>query len=362
MGDPQTTRERLFRVLDAHGILGDDGMLADDAALISIGDHFDFGSAERGVTGREGLGNLRWLAAHPRDQVVILAGNHDLSRLMELGLETDASFEAAHALAMRIRDAETAGEDADPLEAAFATAFPNIATPELAYRDYASFTEAQRRTVAALVLSGRMELGRALRLPSGEPVLLTHAAVTAREVEILGLPLESPRRDDRRRAERLFAPRSRRCSRDLGAGGTRATRPRAAPRRWSLGPRRRRAALPSPCQSLAARGPSLVGVPDARAPRRFDPRTLPPGLIQACGHSAHRKSSEGARRLGLRVGPARRAHVYGRSRLAATTCATRRRASILPREGEATLYLIDAEMNIADPASYPLFRLGPLTA
>ena len=49
--------------------------------------------------GRDGSNVLRWLAEHPPDQVVILMGNHDAARVMELAFESDESFAGARALA-----------------------------------------------------------------------------------------------------------------------------------------------------------------------------------------------------------------------------------------------------------------------
>src|SRR5687768_8459431 len=102
MGDPQTTFAKVLGILGSHDLLGEDGYLRDDVGLVSIGDHFDFASHDRrSLTdiGRDGANILRWLAEHPPDQVVILMGNHDSARVMELAFETDESFAAARTLA-----------------------------------------------------------------------------------------------------------------------------------------------------------------------------------------------------------------------------------------------------------------------
>ena len=53
--------------------------------LVSIGDHFDWGErADRPTARKSGLALLSWLSAHPADQVVVIAGNHDLGRVGEL--------------------------------------------------------------------------------------------------------------------------------------------------------------------------------------------------------------------------------------------------------------------------------------
>jgi hypothetical protein len=94
IGDPQTTLEKLLRILDEHDLLGDDGRLDPDVRLLSIGDHFDFdgGAASPETIGQEGRRIVRWLAEHPPDQVVLLLGNHDTARVMELAFETDEGF------------------------------------------------------------------------------------------------------------------------------------------------------------------------------------------------------------------------------------------------------------------------------
>lgn len=70
MGDPQTSRERLLALLDRHGAP------SRDVSILSIGDHFDYGS-DRQAAARDGMANLEWLAARP---AVLIAGNHDLCR------------------------------------------------------------------------------------------------------------------------------------------------------------------------------------------------------------------------------------------------------------------------------------------
>src|SRR6266550_275427 len=95
MGDPQTTFEKVLAILRGHDLLGEGGKLRDDVGLVSIGDHFDFKSHdERSLedVGRDGSNILRWLAAHAADQVVIVTGNHDAARVMELAFESDESF------------------------------------------------------------------------------------------------------------------------------------------------------------------------------------------------------------------------------------------------------------------------------
>jgi hypothetical protein len=98
VGDPQAPIETFFEVLDRSDLLDASGWLAADASLISIGDHFDFGDAScRAAAADSGLALLTWLAAHPADQVELIAGNHDLARVGEMVDFDDASFAAAFA-------------------------------------------------------------------------------------------------------------------------------------------------------------------------------------------------------------------------------------------------------------------------
>jgi hypothetical protein len=75
----------LLLILAAHGLLADDGTLFDDVRLVSIGDHFDWGPVrDRARATYDGLRTIAWLSSHPADQVILLAGNHDLARVGEL--------------------------------------------------------------------------------------------------------------------------------------------------------------------------------------------------------------------------------------------------------------------------------------
>lgn len=92
-------------ILGQAGLLSDEGTLRGDVGLVSIGDHFDHpGNIVQAA--RSGLAVLRWLAEHPPDQAVILAGNHDLCRVMELCEETNDSFARARALGLEIQTLE----------------------------------------------------------------------------------------------------------------------------------------------------------------------------------------------------------------------------------------------------------------
>jgi hypothetical protein len=355
MGDPQTTHRRLLEVLDRHALLGAEGLLAPDVALVSVGDHFDFGATPltaEGI-GAEGLRSLRWLAAHPPDQVVLLAGNHDLSRVQELGLETDASFAEARELALEAFAEAQAGRDASRLEAQFIERFPAIATSELARRDYLSFSEEQRALVQALLVSGRMRVAHAAALPTGEPVLLTHAGITSRELAMLGDPAGA---EAVAAALNAFARRAIDRVRDAWGRGEPAQLDLEPLHVFGRGGREggglfyHRPARPHRPASDAA----WEFFPEA--PRRYDPRALPPGLVQACGHSGHRKCRK---ELDGWVMPSAEYPHGGLRTLAVFGDDVRYEGTIVPpRAGEATLYLIDADMNATDPDRYGLLPLA----
>lgn len=311
IGDPQTTDARFFEVLDAHGLLGDDGRLAPDAALLSIGDHFDFAPQVAGLTvegsGAHGLRILRWLAEHPPDRALIVWGNHDLCRVMELHDVDDSTFARARALALeadaataegpaharlaaelqrvapRVR-ARPAGAPPDParraaLEAELARLVPGLPTTECAVRDWSGFAADQRALVQRLLLAGRGRLAVAGALPDGRELLLTHAGVCDRELDLLG------------------AAGARGAAAALeGHLAAAVERVRAA---WEAG---RPAPLDLEPLHVAGRAGAEGGgllyhrpvnpAKGSRGLRRFDVRTLPPGLVQACGHSTNKKMIE----------------------------------------------------------------------
>ncbi len=95
IGDPQTSAERWFGALAAHGLLGDDGWLRPDVRLVAMGDYFDYHVPERDRARVEGVLILGWLATHAPAQVTLLAGNHDLARVMEFAHVDDDRFRAA---------------------------------------------------------------------------------------------------------------------------------------------------------------------------------------------------------------------------------------------------------------------------
>src|SRR5687768_17097628 len=193
IGDPQAHAHKLFVVLDHHGLLGDDGRLCDDVQLVSIGDHFDFGTRAQGTTDAarvDGARFLRWLCAHPAAQTTVLVGNHDTARVMELATVTDARFDAAAALAGElIALKETAPAEAHArMRDEYMVAFPEVPALGVVHRDFSAFSEAQRALVQRELMDGRLRLAASARAEDGSNLLLTHAGVTARELALLGVP------------------------------------------------------------------------------------------------------------------------------------------------------------------------------
>ena len=269
VGDPQAPLETVLAVLDAHGLLSDDGTIRADVALYSMGDHFDWGgAAEAERAGADGLALLAWLASHPVDQVHLVLGNHDLARVGELAGFDDATFREARALAVR---AYTDGDEAREHE--LLARFPALPTAETAARDFASFTVAQRELVTLLLRARRFRIAFA----TASDVVLTHAGITASDVAPLGAPSDAP-------------------------GIARALNGRLdeALARWTGGP----LAIPAlHSYGSAARGegggifyhrPTSRPIPvssreHSALGRRFDPRTIPRGVTQVIGHIGDEK-------------------------------------------------------------------------
>jgi hypothetical protein len=283
MGDPQAPFAKVTEVLARHGAL-DGEWLASDVTLVSIGDHFDYDHKNPEPAGREGVRILHWLADHDEDQVHLLIGNHDVSRVMELVTLDDAAFQSARAFA---RDVDAGTRTA----ADYAAAFPGLPPHGVIARDYSSYTDEQRELVMELLLSGRFHLALVGVLADGREALVTHAGITSRELAMLGIPDERDPTTIARTLDAVLVERVQRVAdawkrgmrvpldlHPLHVAGTtgeegggllyqRPTNPDrpGADRRWELAPAR---------------------------PRRFDPRTLPIGLVQVAGHSGHNKCLE----------------------------------------------------------------------
>lgn len=285
VGDPQTTPERYFDVIDAAGALGDDGMLLPDFGLVSMGDHFDFGT-DVAVSRAAGPALLAWLAAHAPDQVVILAGNHDIVRVCELAFETDGSWAEARAMAAEL------GEDRGSL-ATFHERFPNIPLPALVRRDFAGFEERQRALVQRLLLDGRMQLAVTARCDAlaSSDLLLVHTAITPRELAGLGLDVDAPAKTIAAALSTLLREAVARVAARWCAG---------LPAALDLAP-----VYVAGVSGFEGGGflYHRPGDPDADGggrrddyagarPRRFDPRALPRDLAQVVGHDPHPKRAK----------------------------------------------------------------------
>ena len=179
IGDPQAPLETFFALLDAHGLRDDDGRVAPDVHLVVMGDYFDWGARDDRERARQsGRRLLEWLAAHPREQVTLLLGNHDLARVGELAHLDDDTFRRAQA------EADCAYLEKRPVrpEREFSAA-TGLASWETAARDFATFDTAQRELVVRLLREGRFDVAYA---PAPD-LLLTHAGVTRGQLERLGL-------------------------------------------------------------------------------------------------------------------------------------------------------------------------------
>ncbi len=359
VGDPQASLDRLRAVLGQNGLLAGE-RLRDDVGLVSIGDHFDYkcGEDEIAQVAENGLMVLRFLARHPADQVVVLAGNHDLSRVMELSHESDASFARARALACAIERAKERGERALDDRARFAEEFPRIPTPEIAHRDYCSFTTAQRAFVEELLVSGRMRLA-CVGVRGGRPALLTHAGVTARELAMLGLDApDAAAPTPAAIASALEAALDGAVARVAGAWG------RGERAALDLRPLHVAGSTGREGGGLLYHRPSNPERPgadrgwelDAEAPRRFDPRALPRGVVQIAGHSGHPRC---VRELGAWVAERAASVPVGCLRTLWSDGArvTYEAAIVETSPLDATLHLIDADMNNPEVADYPLLSL-----
>jgi hypothetical protein len=235
--------------------------------------------------------------------------------------------------------------------------FPDVPTPGLAARDYASYSEAQRALVIGLLLDGRFELALVGELADGRPVLISHAGATMRELALLGMAdVRDPRilaaalqqrfraavdarRDDWQRG--VLRPLSLEplyiAGKDGVEGGgllyhrpARADRPGANPA-WER---------------------------DSARPRRFDPRSLPAGMLQLVGHTGHHKSKIELGDAWL-TDAARQRERGGIRTLRVHDGAVTYDVGALPAlDGATDLFLVDGEMWRVPADEYPLFPLA----
>ena len=369
IGDPQTSLDRFLEVLSAHELLTVDGWLADDVQLVSIGDHFDYRVHDESDPGEDGVAILRWLAEHHPSQVVLLVGNHDAARVMELITLSDARFAEARAAAARLAPLERSApeEYARRWRDEVAPAYPGMVTPGLFARDYASYGEAQRDLVMTLLSAGRMRLGVAARLPDARTALLTHAGVTRREVDHLGAeigPVELAAALDRRLAAAVEARRAdwaagRRVPLDLSPLHVAGAQPHEGGGLLYHRPS-------NPARASTPSDPVDVAWESDPRRRRYHPRELPAGLVQVVGHTHHTKCKQELRGW---LAPDAEALTHGGLRTLIADGPTlddvRYHAGVLaaPRTA-ATMVMIDAEINdLERPADeVPLLELMAVLA
>jgi hypothetical protein len=366
IGDLQASAQRIFEVFAYHDLLAEDGRLRRDVQLLSIGDHFDYGTRAGGLIDQarsDGLDVLCYLAAHHAEQVVILLGNHDLARVMELSGATEARFAEAALLAGELiayRDVDPEGYQ-DRVANEYIVRFPEMPGPGLVHRDYSAFTCEQRDRVQSLLLARRLRLAATARLPSGQVVLATHAAVTMREIAMLDVSVVA--------ASEIEAALARRLESAI----------LAVEAAWQIGD-------PMPLSLSPLHHPGSIGrdgmpgLPEGGGmfthrpadpqrpgadrkweaapgrPRRFHPRSLPAGMLQLAGHTGHPKCVE---ELARWAEPNLHEVPCGRRSLRVRGDEIRYQVGIArPDDGETILYLIDPSMHRApDAASVDVFEL-----
>jgi hypothetical protein len=340
VGDPQAPASKLFAILERNGVLDGDHRVREGSRLISIGDHFDYGHARKEAA-ESGLQILRWLASHDEEQVVILIGNHDAGRIMELARFDPVTFAAAQSRADRAYDRASGRSDPE-LEAALIADYPALPTAEIIARDYSSFTVEQRALVEELVLGRRMRLAH----EEGE-VLFTHAGVTVDNLESIGVRGHDSR-DPRAVAAALNAHLDRAVDRAHASGELIDLAPLHAPGSSRTGEGRgilyHRPSHPDQSKRDLFDGPPA---------RRFDPRRIPLGLTQVIGHIRDKKCrellGEWASPEPPRDGPIRHLLTDGKE--------VRYRFGLPPRErsGLGVMIFIDGGMSTAPVEDYQLF-------
>ena len=270
IGDPQASLDRLHAVLRASGLMRG-AWLDDDVRLIAIGDYFDYGRREEHAQVRKtGHAVLQWLSEHDPEQVVLIAGNHDLVRVGELAGFSDEQFLHANALACAAYPEGNDGPVIEELEQALLDQYPALPTAQVACRDFAAFSVQQRTLVDRLLVSGRLKLAHA-----EDGMLFTHAGITVPYLLELGLePTAS--------AQAIAAELNRRL---LEAARSRGDAPLFIKGIHRPGQRGEEGAgmlfhRPANPQAPANKGHEL----NTTMSRRYDARSIPPGLTQVVGH------------------------------------------------------------------------------
>jgi len=275
VGDPQTTFQQFLAVLGARDLLTRAGRIREDVTLVTIGDYFDFARSDVDLAEyrRTGIEILAWLADHPPEQVRILAGNHDLCRVMEFAGISDADFSDAASLA---QEGQTA---------LLHERYPSIPSPGIITRDFSAFCEAQKKQIQTLLMTRRMRLAEVVVTADGREILITHAGVTKREAAILNAEGAVPRLLAAGLNEWLDRAVDR-VSADWRGGKTAAL---------DLAPLHIAGIAKSEGGGLLYHRPTTRGDSwgfETGCPRRFLPDSLPRGLHQVCGHTQHKKCLE----------------------------------------------------------------------
>jgi hypothetical protein len=351
IGDPQAPLSTFLEILDRNDLLADDGRLHREVFLVSLGDHFDWGPAEERVRGAESAVRLlAWLGAHPADQVLLLAGNHDLARVGELATYDDALFADAHAEASALRRIPLGQPGRFERREAYLARHRALPSVGVAARDWAQFEARQRTLVASLLRAGRFRAAWA----AAPDLLLVHGAVTPDDLAPLGLEGSACADADRVAAavQGVFAPAVAGLREGVALDLEPLYRIGDAARGESRGIFVQRPADPARGEEALFEGPPR---------RRFDPRRLAPGLAQVTGHIRDQKCRElmpdwSADDHAL-DGPLRHLWTDGR---------TVRYARGLPPDGAragqargeaALIYFGDGGMNHAPAERYELFDL-----
>lgn len=279
VGDPQAPLETFLRLLDQHGLITPYGALRDDVLLVSMGDHFDWGKVEdRAQAAEDGRALLAWLVSHPADQVVVLAGNHDLSRVTEFAAMDDAAYVRARAEADTLYRAPAPDPAA---ERRFLENHPQFASAESLARDLSTFSTAQRTLVRDVLRAGRFRLAYAV----SPHVLCVHGGLTHDDLVLAGVA-------PGHHADAFAIARSLNAFFDGAVdrwdrSSPLDLRPLHQPQSLATGEGRgilyQRPAHPDACTPQELRGPPR---------RRYDPRTLPGGLTQIVGHIRDNKCRE----------------------------------------------------------------------
>lgn len=331
MGDPQAPLATVQSVLDRHDLLDAQGQLRDDVQLVSMGDHFDWGHpSERKKATGDATALLEWLASHSADQVILIAGNHDVARVCELApFVTDALFEAAWALAV---EAYRGGAPDEEASRRFLERYPHVPDAECLARDFSCYSVAQRKLVTALLKNRRLRLAHA-----HQGLLLVHAGVTEADFGQLGGAPSSAAEAARLLNDFLDARVESWSSGALDL--TPLHQPGSAKGGVARGVLFHRPAVPKD-------DPQFHGPPR----RRFDPRHLPAAFPQAIGHIRDKKCREllgaWADREAPVDGPLRSLRIEGENVSYARGT-----------HPEARLYFLDAGMNHLGTQRYELFDL-----